>query len=169
SKKLGVAASALYNHVDNKADLVLLIQDALVSQVSLKGMLGLIDGEVTLTDALEDWARSYRAVFANYPSLISMIAITPVSDAPQTLRRYPLVAQSIMTAGMPDDGVIRLIVSFEFCLFGSALDVNAPLDVLDAGEQSTERAWLKKAIAAAQALSEEQQSTTPHVEALGEV
>src|SRR5699024_9634722 len=80
SKKLGVAASALYNHVDNKADLVLLIQDALVSQVSLKGMLGLIDGEVTLTDALEDWARSYRAVFANYPSLIPMIAITPVSD-----------------------------------------------------------------------------------------
>jgi len=169
SKKLGVAASALYNHVDNKADLVLLIQDALVSQVSLKGMLGLIDGEVTLTDALEDWARSYRAVFANYPSLIPMIAITPVSDAPQTLRMYNVVAQAIMSAGIPDDAVIRVIVSFESFLFGSALDVNAPSDVLDAGEQSTDSAWLKQAIGAAQAPSEQQQSTRPHAEALGEV
>src|SRR5699024_7343179 len=107
SKQLGVSASALYNHVDNKADLVLLIDDVLVSRVSLKGMLGLIDSEVTLTDALEDWARSYRAVFANYPSLIPMIAITPVSDAPQTLRMYNVVAQAIMSAGIPDDAVIR--------------------------------------------------------------
>src|SRR5699024_10893419 len=103
SKKLGVAASALYNHVDTKADLVLLIQDSLVPQVPLKGMLGLIDGEVTSTDALEDCARSYRAVFANYPSLIPTIAITPVSDAPQTPRMYNVVAQAIMSAGIPDD------------------------------------------------------------------
>src|SRR5699024_9641404 len=110
SKKLGVAASALYNHVDNKADLVLLIQDALVSQVSLKGMLGQMHGEVTLTDALEDWARPSRAVFANSPWLIPMIAITPVSDAPQTLRMYNVVAQAFMSAGIPDDAVIRVIV-----------------------------------------------------------
>src|SRR5699024_9338663 len=125
--------------------------------------------EVTLTDALEDWARSYRAVFANYPSLIPMIAITPVSDAPQTLRMYNVVAQAIMSAGIPDDAVIRVIVSFESFLFGSALDVNAPSDVLDAGEQSTDSAWLKQAIGAAQAPSEQQQSTRPHAEALGEV
>src|SRR5699024_7959431 len=137
-----------YNHVDNKADLVLLIQDALVSQVSLKGMLGLIDGEVTLTDALEDWARSYRAVFANYPSLIPMIAITPVSDAPQTLRMYNVVAQAIMTPGIPYGAVIRVIFSLEPFLFGPAWDVNAPPDVLDAGEQSTDSACLKQAIGA---------------------
>src|SRR5699024_12774849 len=134
----------------------------LVSQVSLKGMLGLIDGEVTLTDALEDWARSYRAVFANYPSLIPMIAITPVSDAPQTLRMYNVVAQVIMSAGIPDDAVIRDIVSFESFLFGSALDVNAPSAVLDAGEQCTDSAWLKQAIGAAQDQSEQQQSTSTH-------
>ena len=168
SKKLGVAASALYNHVDNKADLVLLIQDALVSQVSLNGMLRLIDGEATLTDALEDWARSYRAVFAKYPALIPMIAITPVSDAPQTLRMYNVVAQAIMCAGIPNNAVIRVIVSFESFLFGSALDVNAPSDVLDAGEHSTGSTWLKQAIDAAQPPAEPQQSTKPHAEALGE-
>src|SRR5699024_6031378 len=43
AKRLKVAASALYNHVANKADVVLLIQDALVSQVSLAGMQRLID------------------------------------------------------------------------------------------------------------------------------
>src|SRR5699024_12362393 len=75
-----------------------------------------------------------------------MIAITPVSDAPQTLRMYNVVAQAIMSAGIPDDAVIRVIVSFESFLFGSALDVNAPSDVLDAGEQSTDSAWLKQAI-----------------------
>lgn len=64
AKKLGVAASALYNHVDNKADVVLLIQDELVSQVSVEGMLKLIAHQSTLEDALTDWARSYRAVFA---------------------------------------------------------------------------------------------------------
>src|SRR5699024_12515380 len=69
SKKLGVAASALYNHVDNQADLVVWIQDALVSQVSLEGMLGLIDGGVTLTAALQAGARSYRAALANYPAV----------------------------------------------------------------------------------------------------
>src|SRR5690625_4281768 len=52
AKRLGVATSALYNHVDNKADIVLLIQDALVSKVSLETMLQLTDGEATLEDAL---------------------------------------------------------------------------------------------------------------------
>src|SRR5699024_5241002 len=144
------------------ADLVLLIQDALVSQVSIEGMLRLIDGEVTLTDALEDWARSYRAVFAKYPSLIPLIAVTPVSKAPQTLRMYNVVAQAIMCAGIPNDAVIQVIVSFESFLFGSALDVNAPSDVLDAGEESTGSTWLKQAMDASQAMAKRQQSTKPH-------
>ena len=96
AKKLGVAASALYNHVDNKADIVLLIQDALVSQVSVAKM-GLIDNETTLEKA-EDWS-ALRCDFREYPSLIPLIAVTPVSDAPETLRMYNIVAQAITSAG----------------------------------------------------------------------
>lgn len=150
SRKLGVAVSALYNHVNNKAEVVLLIQDALVSQVSLVKMLALIEGKTSLEVALEDWARSYRAVFAKYPSLIPMIAVTPVSDAPQTLRMYDVVAQAVISAGIPADSVIRVIVAFESFLFGSALDVNAPSNVLDGGEKSADNAWLKHAMSASE-------------------
>lgn len=148
AKKLGVAASALYNHVDNKADIVLLIQDALVSQVSVAEMLKLIDNETTLEKALEDWARSYRAIFAEYPSLIPLIAVTPVSDAPETLRMYNIVAQAITSAGVPAELVMPVIIAFESFLFGSALDVNAPPTIFDTRDSSVESAWLEQAVGA---------------------
>lgn len=146
AKKLGVAPSALYNHLDNKADLVLLIQDALVSQVSVEAMERLIDRQTPLADALEDWARSYRRVFASYPSLIPLIAVTPVSEAPQTSHMYDTVAKALLSAGVPEDRVITVIVSFESFLFGSALDLNAPENVLDAGDAAEENQWLARAV-----------------------
>jgi len=148
AKKLGVAVSALYNHVENKADVVLLIQDELVSQVSVEGMLKLIAHQTTLQDALTDWARSYRAVFAEYPSLIPLIAVTPVSDAPQTLRMYNVVAQAVISAGIPDEHVMRVIIAFESFLFGSAMDVNAPPTIFDTADSSMESAWLQRVVSA---------------------
>lgn len=155
AKKLSVATSALYNHVDNKADIVLLIQDALVSQVSVEEMLRLTQGEATLDSALAAWARSYRAVFAKYPSLIPLIAVTPVSDAPMTLRMYNIVAEAVVSAGIPQDKVISVIVAFESFLFGSALDMNAPSNVLDAGESSAGSSSLERAIAATKSSAQE--------------
>ncbi|GAA2031476.1 TetR/AcrR family transcriptional regulator C-terminal domain-containing protein [Yaniella flava] len=155
AKELGVAASALYNHLDNKADLVLLIQEALMSQVSVRGMVGVIALRTTLEEALEDWARSYRAVFAKYPSLIPLIAVTPVSDAPQSSRMYNVVAQALMVAGVPEPQVINVIVAFESFLFGSALDLNAPSTVLDAGDESEGSAWLARAVSASKRAHDE--------------
>lgn len=148
AKRLEVAPSALYNHLDNKADLVLLVQDALVSQVSVEAMRKLIKGQASLADALEDWARSYRQVFASYPSLIPLIAVTPVSEAPRTSHMYDTVAQALMAAGIPEEKVITVIVSFESFLFGSALDLNAPTTVLDAGEAADDNVWLARAVEA---------------------
>lgn len=150
AQKLGVAPSALYNHLDNKADLVLLVQDVLVSQVSVREMEQLIEGEASLAEALEGWARSYRTVFASYPSLIPLIAVTPVSEAPQTSHMYDTVAKALISAGIPEDKVISIIVSFESFLFGSALDVNAPTAVLEAAEQNV---WLARAVEASSARS----------------
>lgn len=155
AQELGVAASALYNHLDNKADLVLLIQEALMSQVSVRGMVGVIALRTTLEEALEDWARSYRAVFAKYPSLIPLIAVTPVSDAPQSSRMYNVVAQALMVAGVPEPQVINVIVAFESFLFGSALDLNAPSTVLDAGDESEDSAWLARAVSASKRAHDE--------------
>lgn len=147
AKELGVATSALYNHLDNKADLILLVQDALVSQVSVRGMQLLIEGKASLDMAIEDWARSYRTVFSAYPSLIPLIAVTPVAEAPQTSHMYDTVTRGLLSAGIPESQVINVVVAFESFLFGSALDVNAPTDVLDAPEEDV---WLARAVAAAQ-------------------
>lgn len=146
AKRLEVAPSALYNHLDNKADLVLLVQDALVSQVSVEAMKQLIKGQTSLADALQEWARSYRHVFASYPSLIPLIAVTPVSEAPRTSHMYDTVAQALTVAGIPEEKVITVIVSFESFLFGSALDLNAPATVLDAGDSAEDNVWLARAV-----------------------
>lgn len=159
SKKLGVAPSALYNHLDNKSDLVLLIQDALVSQVSVRGMQQLMAGETSLAVALEDWARSYRTVFAAYPSLIPLIAVTPVSEAPQTSHMYDTVAKALIYAEIPEAQVISVVVAFESFLFGSALDVNAPTVVLDAGAASEHNVWLARAVDASRADSSQPQDS----------
>lgn len=158
AKRLKVAASALYNHVTNKADVVLLIQDALVSQVSLVGMQELIDEQTTLEAALKDWAISYRAVFAEYPSLIPTIAVTPVSEAPKTLRMYNTVSQALASAGLPDSEVINVIVAFESFLFGSALDVDAPSTIFDTAEVTEDSAWLERVLVASKKTSHSAQT-----------
>lgn len=154
AKRLKVAVSALYNHVTNKADVVLLIQDALVSQVSLEGMQRLIDQQGTLEEALRDWAYSYRAVFVEYPSLIPTIAVTPVSQAPKTLRMYNTVSQALASAGIPNAQVIKVIVAFESFLFGSALDVDAPSTIFDTDDVAEDSAWLDRVLNASKAASD---------------
>ena len=148
AKQLKVAASALYNHVTNKADIILLIQDALVSQVSLEGMQRLLDQQATLEEALRDWAVSYRAVFAEYPSLIPTIAVTPVSEAPKTLRMYNTVAQALASAGIPDTQILSVVVAFESFLFGSALDVDAPSTIFATDDVTEDSAWLDRVVKA---------------------
>ena len=135
----------------NKADIILLIQDALVSQVSLDGMQRLIDRRVTLEEALRDWAVSYRAVFAEYPSLIPTIAVTPVSEAPKTLRMYNTVAQALASAGIPESEVLNVVVAFESFLFGSALDVDAPSTIFATDDVTEDSAWLDRVVKASRA------------------
>lgn len=154
AKRLKVAASALYNHVTNKADIVLLIQDALVSQVSLQGMQRLIAQQATLEEALRDWALSYRAVFAEYPSLIPTIAVTAVSESPKTLHMYNTVAQALASAGIPDALVLKVIVAFESFLFGSALDVDAPSTIFDTDDVTADSAWLDRVVKASRIQSD---------------
>jgi len=68
--KLQVAVSALDDDVDSKADVALLTQGSLVSQVSPTEMLQLVGGQTTLQVTLEGWSRSYRDVFSKYATLI---------------------------------------------------------------------------------------------------
>ncbi|MFJ2619273.1 TetR/AcrR family transcriptional regulator [Glutamicibacter sp. NPDC087344] len=126
AKSLGVAASALYNHVSSKQDLLQWIQELVMTEVDTS----VFDRE-PLSEALIQWATSYRDVFAQHIPLIPVIAVLPVSDSPRTLNMYERVAQSLRTAELRDEAIVPTIVALESFIFGSAMDTAAPHDIFE--------------------------------------
>lgn len=145
--ELGVAASALYNHVANKADLWIPIQELLMGEVDSSAFQRL-----PLQRAMAAWARSYRDVFAAHPHVITGIARLPVAGSPQTLAHYEAVATALATAGLPQTRIVSVIVAFESFIFGSALDVTAPADIFDSGDGAQGHPVFAGAVAARAAL-----------------
>ncbi|TLM73701.1 TetR/AcrR family transcriptional regulator [Pseudarthrobacter sp. NamB4] len=128
AKQLEVAPSALYNHVAAKRDVLLLLEDHLTSLVDVSGF-----GAAAWEDAVRTWAWSYRNVFAEHTPLIPVIAVLPVTDAPQTLAMYETVSKGFIEAGFPQEQVVPAIVALESFIFGSAYDVTAPEDIFESG------------------------------------
>src|SRR6478735_10033982 len=128
AKVLDVAPSALYNHVASKHDVLLLVEDHLMSLVDVSGF-----GGRSWEDAVRTWAWSYRNVFAEHTPLIPVIAVLPVTDAPQTLAMYETVSAGFRDAGFPEERIVSSIVALESFIFGSAYDVTAPADIFDPG------------------------------------
>ncbi|WP_312810311.1 TetR/AcrR family transcriptional regulator [Corynebacterium variabile] len=134
--RLGVSVSSLYNHIAGKADLLTSVQDAVMSRVDASAFDSVADGP-GLAEALRTWSHSYRQVFADYPSLVPLIATMPVSGAPATRRMYDAVSAGLLAAGVPSAQVVPVIVAFESFLYGSAMDVHAPAGIFGSrpGEQ----------------------------------
>jgi AcrR family transcriptional regulator len=131
AKELDVAPSALYNHVASKRDVLLLVEDHLTSLVDVSDF-----GAAPWEDAVRRWAWSYRNVFAEHTPLIPVIAVLPVTDAPQTLAMYETVSKGFLDAGFPQERIVSSIVAFESFIFGSAYDVTAPEDIFDSGSMA---------------------------------
>jgi AcrR family transcriptional regulator len=131
ARQLDVAPSALYNHVASKSDVLVLVEDHLAAQVDVSGF-----GSASWEDAVRTWAWSYRDVFAQHTPLIPVIAVLPVTDAPQTLAMYETVSAGFLAAGFPEDRIVSAIVALESFIFGSAYDVTAPADIFDAGSMA---------------------------------
>jgi AcrR family transcriptional regulator len=131
AKELDVAPSALYNHVASKRDVLLLVEDHLTSLVDVSDF-----GSAPWEDAVRSWAWSYRNVFAEHTPLIPVIAVLPVTDAPQTLAMYETVSKGFLDAGFPQERVVSSIVALESFIFGSAYDVTAPEDIFDSGSMA---------------------------------
>ena len=131
AKELDVAPSALYNHVAAKRDVLLLVEDHLTSLVDVSDF-----GSAPWEDAVRSWAWSYRNVFAEHTPLIPVIAVLPVTDAPQTLAMYETVSKGFLDAGFPQERVVSSIVALESFIFGSAYDVTAPGDIFDSGSMA---------------------------------
>lgn len=131
AKELDVAPSALYNHVASKRDVLLLVEDHLTSLVDVSRF-----GAAPWEEAVRGWAWSYRNVFAEHTPLIPVIAVLPVTDAPQTLAMYETVSKGFLDAGFPQEQVVSSIVALESFIFGSAYDVTAPADIFDSGSMA---------------------------------
>lgn len=129
AKSLNVAPSALYNHVSSKQDVLLLVEDHLMGKVDVSGFASL-----PWTEAVTQWARSYRDVFASHLPLIPVIALLPVTNAPATITMYEAVTRGFQAAGWPEETIIDAVVALESFIYGSAYDVNAPADIFDAGD-----------------------------------
>ncbi|WP_253250271.1 TetR/AcrR family transcriptional regulator [Arthrobacter globiformis] len=128
ARSLNVAPSALYNHVKSKGDVLLLVEDHLASLVDVSAF-----GAGPWEDAVRKWAWSYRDVFSRHTPLIPVIAVLPVTDAPQTLAMYETVSAGFRDAGFPEERIVSSIVALESFIFGSAYDVTAPADIFDPG------------------------------------
>lgn len=146
SQHLQVSASALYNHITGKTELTLLLQDAVMSRVETAGLSELAEGRGDTREALGEWGRSYRQVFAGYPSLIPLIATMPVAGAPATREMYDVVAAGLHGAGVPLDQVVSVIIAFESFLFGSAMDVHAPADIFQSSPDESDAPVFQRAV-----------------------
>ncbi len=129
ARSLGVAPSALYNHVSSKDDVLVLLEDHLAAMVDVSAF-GVEPWDV----AVRRWAWSYRDVFSEHTPLIPIIAVLPVANAPKTLAMYEAVTAGFREAGFPEERIISAIVALEAFVFGAAYDVTAPEDIFDAGD-----------------------------------
>ncbi|MCR1162014.1 TetR/AcrR family transcriptional regulator [Paenarthrobacter sp. UW852] len=133
ARSLGVAPSALYNHVSSKDDVLILLMDHLAAMVDVSAF-----GSEPWESAVRRWAWSYRDVFSEHTPLIPIIAVLPVANAPKTLAMYESVTAGFREAGFPEDRIISAIVALEAFVFGAAYDVTAPDDIFDAGSLASQ-------------------------------
>jgi AcrR family transcriptional regulator len=131
ARSLNVAPSALYNHMESKRDVLLLVEDHLAALVDVSDF-----GAEPWEEAVRKWAWSYRDVFSRHTPLIPVIAVLPVTDAPQTLAMYETVSAGFRDAGFPEERIVSSIVALESFIFGSAYDVTAPADIFDSGSKA---------------------------------
>lgn len=141
AKALGVAPSALYNHVTSKQDLLHLVQELVMGGVDHS----LFDSH-PLDQALRRWATSYRDVFAEHIPLIPVIAVLPVASSPRLLAMYESVAAGFARAGWEPERIVPAIVAIESFIFGSALDASAPDDIFEPGAEAERVPNFKAAI-----------------------
>lgn len=148
ARRLGVAPSALYNHIAGKDELMALLQDAVMGEVAVDELLAAARGEMPVADALRAWARSYRAVFAEHPPLIPVIATMPIAGAPSTQRVYDAVCAALARTSLTPDMALARVVALESFIYGSAYDVSAPAEIFDVDEAEASVPHLAAAVSA---------------------
>lgn len=144
--ELGVKPPALYHHVKNKQALLVGMREVVNSSIDVSGF-----GALPWRAAVERWARSYRAAFSAHPNAIALLATEPITGSTRTLAMYECVVQGFLAAGWDPAQVMGDMVALESFILGSALDVVAPVDMFEPGDDAPQTPGLVQVLAASAA------------------
>ncbi|AKS32009.1 TetR/AcrR family transcriptional regulator C-terminal domain-containing protein [Mycolicibacterium goodii] len=130
ARKLKVSPSSLYNHVAGREQIVELLRERAMSEVSLPDL----DADRPWVDVVADIMRSYRRSFARYPRLIPLLTIHAVNST-QAFRMYNALAVTLRRAGFDAADSLRIITLIDNYVLGSALDLAAPDEPWESGAE----------------------------------
>ena len=110
AEELGVTPMATYHYVANKDALVVLLLDAVMSEVPLPGAVG------SWSERLWQLNRGTRKALAAHPGLADELLNRPPTPAIQ--RTIDATHSLLREAGFQEDDVLPAYVMFEACMFG---------------------------------------------------
>ncbi|MFF2273654.1 TetR/AcrR family transcriptional regulator C-terminal domain-containing protein [Agromyces sp. NPDC058136] len=132
--------SSLYNHVGSRDELIEHVRARIVAGIDASAF-----ADEPWDVALEAWARSYLTAFAAHPNVIRLLATTPIRDR-STLAFYDRVIGALVEAGWPLRDAVAVMRTVEAHVLGSALDIEAPGDLLDQATVPAELTTLHAAL-----------------------
>lgn len=130
ARKLQVSPSSLYNHVSGRDQIVELLRERAMSEVTLPED----SPDRPWADVVADILRSYRRSFARYPRLIPLLTAYPVNSS-HAIQMYNVLAATLKRAGFDATDMLRVITVMDCFVLGSALDVAAPEEPWHSGDE----------------------------------
>ena len=112
-RHLGVDAMSLYNHVDNKDDLLNGIVDLVVGEIDLP------PDEVDWSDAMRTRAHCAQAAFTRHP-WASQLMDSRTSSGPERLRYFDWVIGTLRRAGFSVDVALHAFSAIDSYVYGFA-------------------------------------------------
>ncbi len=112
-RHLGVDAMSLYNHVDNKDDLLNGIVDLVVAEIALPS------GDADWADAMRGRAQSARQAFTRHP-WASQLIDSRTSSGPERLRYLDWVIGTLRRAGFSVDVALHAFSALDSFVYGFA-------------------------------------------------
>ncbi len=110
-QRLGVEAMSLYNHVDNKDDLLDGMIDLVVSEIDLPS------GDVDWREAMRRRAVSAREVFVRHPWASALID-SRESSGPERMRYFDWVIGTLRRAGFSVELAVRAFSAIDSYVYG---------------------------------------------------
>lgn len=117
---LGTQRAALYNHINDRDELIALMRERVTADIDWSGF-----GVLPWDQAFVPLAWSYRAVFSREAELSTLLAVTPITTAERSFRNRGRCTRALIEAGWPEYLASSVIVAVESFVIGSGLDVLA--------------------------------------------